>query len=83
MVLPERSGLATKGILAHAGIVDPDYRGMLSALLYNSNKEAFQIQKGQRVAQGILLSVIPVKWERIDILPDTDRQEKGFGSTGI
>ena len=83
MMITGRSGLATKGFLAHAGIVDPDYRGMLCALLYNSNKEAFQIQKGQRVAQGILLPVVSVKWERTDILPETVRQEQGFGSTGI
>ena len=82
LMITGRSGLATKGILAHAGLVDSDYRGMLCALLYNSNKEAFQIQKGQRIAQGVILSVIPVKWKREDILPETERQEKGFGSTG-
>ena len=77
-----RSGLATKGILTHAGLVDPDYRGPVCALLYNSNKEAFQIQKGQRVAQALILPVGNVQWQKTDILSETDRDNKGFGSTG-
>ena len=77
-----RSGLATKGILTHAGLVDPDYRGSVCALLYNSNKEAFQIQKGQRVAQALILPVCKVQWQKTDILSETDRDKKGFGSTG-
>ena len=77
-----RSGLAAKGILAHNGIIDPDYQGECVALLHNMTERAFPVTKGQRIAQMILLPVVPATWTKTDKLPPTTRQGNGLGSTG-
>ena len=55
--LAGRSGLAMKGILCHNSVIDPDYRGPLAALLHNTTGREFQVMKGQRIAQAVLLPV--------------------------
>ncbi|MGE3248634.1 MAG: dUTP diphosphatase [Hyphomonadaceae bacterium] len=80
-----RSGLALKhGItcLNTPGTIDADYRGELKVLLINLGQEAFTIQRGERIAQLIVAPVTQADWERVEILPETQRGEGGFGSTG-
>ena len=82
MWLAGRSGLAAQGILAHNGIIDPDFRGELAVLLHNTTAREFQVMRGQRVAQAVILPVVTVQWKRTDSLPPTQRNEGGFGSSG-
>ena len=82
MWIAGRSGLAAQGILAHNGIIDPDYRGEIAVLLHNTTGREFQVMRGQRVAQAIILPVIPVLWKKTDTLSPTQRNEGGFGSSG-
>lgn len=80
-----RSGLATKHGIAlsnSVGVIDSDYRGEVKVGLVNLSGESYTIAPGDRIAQ---LSVMPV--ERAGLvfvseLPETDRGEGGFGSTG-
>ena len=81
MMVTGRKWLTRKGVLSHTGLLDPDYGGKFCALLYNTSKEAFQVSKGQQVAQAILLQVCEAQWKKTDILSETERQDKGFGST--
>ena len=81
--LAGRSGLAMKGILCHNGVIDPDYHGPLAALLHNTTGREFQVMKGQRIAQAVLLPVTTAKWIKTDVLPPTARDDKGFGSSGL
>ena len=83
MWLAGRSGLAAKGIMTHNGIIDPDYRGQLAVLMYNTTGREIPISKGQRVAQVIILPVINVHWKKTEVLPTTERDVEGFGSTGL
>lgn len=77
-----RSGLAAKGILCHVGTVDSGYRGEVSAVLYNMGTVAFGITPGDRVAQICFVAVDAGPLVAVDYLDDSDRGEKGFGSTG-
>ena len=53
--LAPRSGLAAKFSLhVGAGIIDPDYRGMVRVLLFNLSDTDFKIGVGDRIAQLIL-----------------------------
>lgn len=78
-----RSGLAVKHFIdVGAGVIDSDYRGNVGVVLFNFNKENFQVKKGDRIAQLIC--------ERIEYpdlieeeLDNTQRGESGFGSTGV
>ena len=49
-----RSGLATKGILVDAGVIDADYRGEIKILLVNHGIEHFEVRKGDCIAQLIV-----------------------------
>lgn len=79
-----RSGLALKGILAHTGIIDEDYRGELQALLINTGENTYGIGRGDRVAQLLIVPYVMPALEprRPEDLPATDRATGGFGSTG-
>ena len=84
MKLYSRSGLALKGILTVAGVIDSDYRGPVRALLYNSTQQQFCVEKGQRITQAVILPVLNVQWTKEDgINHDTKRGEGGFGSTDV
>lgn len=82
-----RSGLALKygiTVLNAPGTIDSDYRGEIKVLLVNLGQEEFHIQRGQRIAQLIVASVTRITWREEVILPHaTERQDGGFGSTGL
>jgi dUTP pyrophosphatase len=80
-----RSGLALKhGITVPntPGTIDSDYRGELKVILINHGDSAFEIQRGDRVAQLVLAPVTRAAWLEADALDETARGEGGFGSTG-
>lgn len=80
-----RSGLSVKhgiGMLNSVGVIDSDYRGELSVGLINHFKTPYTIEPGERIAQLLIMPVIPPLLLEVDELDDTARGEKGFGSTG-
>ncbi|MDR1779042.1 MAG: dUTP diphosphatase [Clostridiales Family XIII bacterium] len=81
-----RSGLALKHGITMAngvGTIDCDYRGEILVALINLGTEPFTIRDGDRIAQMIVARYEPVSWVVAETLPDTDRGEQGFGSTGV
>ena len=80
-----RSGLAAKNnisVLNTPGTIDSDYRGELKIILYNHSKKNFIINKNDRVAQMVLTPIIKMELEETNELPETVRDDGGFGSTG-
>ncbi len=82
-----RSGLACKKGLAPAnkvGVIDSDYRGEIKVALHNHNiaGDALSVESGERIAQISIVPYLKAEFEECDSLEDTDRGEKGFGSTG-
>ena len=80
-----RSGLATEQGLRPSnccGVIDSDYRGDVIVALHNDTNMPQTIQPMERVAQLIIMPYLPVEFEEVDTLSDTDRGDKGFGSTG-
>lgn len=79
-----RSGLAANhSIDVGAGVIDEDYRGNLGVILFNHSDVDFAVTKGDRIAQIICERIFyPVLLECKD-LKDTERGDKGLGSTGI
>ncbi len=81
-----RSGLAAKNgvtVLNTPGTIDSDYRGELKIILINLGKDAFVVNNGERIAQIIVSPVTLANFTITDSLSDTERGEKGFGSTGL
>jgi dUTP pyrophosphatase len=80
-----RSGLAAKNgitIVNSPGTVDAGYRGELKTILLNTGTETFYIGDGDRIAQMVIHRLPSVGLDLVDELDDTDRGEKGFGSSG-
>jgi len=81
-----RSGLAFhRGvtIINTPGTIDSDYRGEILVPLVNLDREAQQIDHGERIAQLILVAVRHVAWQETLELPPSERADGGFGSTGV
>lgn len=80
-----RSGLALKHgvtLLNSPGTIDADYRGEIRVILVNHGREAFPVHRGDRVAQLVVAPVTRAAWAEVSELPETQRGEGGFGSTG-
>jgi len=81
-----RSGLAIRkgiGLVNGPGTIDSDYRGEVGILLINFGKDPFAIRNGERIAQMVISRVFRSILVEVDDLPPTQRQEGGFGHTGI
>ncbi|XP_034050096.1 deoxyuridine 5'-triphosphate nucleotidohydrolase, mitochondrial [Thalassophryne amazonica] len=78
-----RSGLAAKYFIdVGAGVIDEDYRGNVGVVLFNFNKETFNVKKGDRVAQLVCEKICYPELQEQETLDETDRGAGGFGSTG-
>jgi dUTP pyrophosphatase len=81
-----RSGLAIRkgiGLVNGPGTIDSDYRGEVGILLINFGKDPFAIRNGERIAQMVISRVFRSILVEVDDLPPTQRQEGGFGHTGV
>ena len=80
-----RSGLALRhGItcLNTPGTIDADYRGEVKVILANLGGEAFEVVRGERIAQLVPAPVVRARFVEAETLDETDRGGGGFGSTG-
>jgi dUTP pyrophosphatase len=80
-----RSGLSCKKGLAPAnkvGVVDSDYRGEVTVVLYNHGNEEQIIHHGDRIAQLVITPVFTPGFTLSNELSLTERGVRGFGSTG-
>lgn len=78
-----RSGLAlSKFIDVGAGVIDEDYRGNVGVILFNFGDEPFCVNVGDRIAQLICEKISYPEVVEVQYLADTERGERGFGSTG-
>ena len=81
-----RSGLSAKTKLRVSnspGTIDSDYRGEVCIILDNiSSEEIYTINKGERIAQGVISKIEKITFEEVEELSETERGEAGFGSTG-
>ena len=81
-----RSGLALKKgitVLNSPGTIDADYRGEIGVILINLSTNNFNIESGDRIAQLVISKYETIEWKLSESLNDSNRGEKGFGSTGI
>lgn len=79
-----RSGLAVKqGINILAGVIDSEYRGEIMVCLHNTGLWSdVNIKEGDRIAQILFQSCPHFDLVETESLEDTERSDKGFGSSG-
>jgi dUTP pyrophosphatase len=85
LVLP-RSGLAARhgiALVNAPGLIDAGYRGELRVLLLNTDRaEEFEIRRGDRIAQLVIVALPEVELEEAEELEVAERGTRGFGSSG-
>ena len=78
----DRSSLGVKDIAVRAGVIEGTYRGEWLIHLMNLSHKPRTFYSGDKIAQAILTPIVPGELEVVDSLPESDRGEKGFGSSG-
>ena len=81
-----RSGLAIKhgiSIVNSPGTIDADYRGEVKIGLINLGQNPYTVHRGDRIAQLVVQQVCQASITMVGILDKTERNEGGFGHTGI
>ena len=74
-------------MIVEAGVIDSDYRGEVSALLFSHHpQKTFTVRKGDRIAQVVFMEKFTVNFQRVEslaFLGVTKCGSDGFGSTGV
>lgn len=79
-----RSGLGFKhNIQPHLGVIDNGYRGDLGVKLYNFGDEAYLVKKGDKIAQIVVYPLLQPTFEFTEEITETNRGDKGFGSSDL
>jgi dUTP pyrophosphatase len=81
-----RSGLAARhgvAVLNAPGLIDSGYRGEVRVPLVNTDPhQPYEVRRGDRVAQLVLVPVTPVHLVEVDELDGGEGRGGGFGHTG-
>lgn len=84
-----KSGLAINQgltVLNTPGTVDFGYTGEIKVIIFNTNQNEIEIKKGMKIAQGVFSPVMSgkyIKLSEVSKIENSERGERGFGSTGI
>ncbi len=84
LVVP-RSGYAARagiGVVNSPGVIDSGYRGEVAVILINHGSEPVWFDRGDRIAQLVVVPVPEFSWVETEELPASERGGGGFGSTG-
>jgi dUTP pyrophosphatase len=85
-LITPRSGLGSKyeiGLANTVGIIDSEYRGEIIVNLVNKGEEPLEIKQYDRFAQIVIVPIYVTELRAISQLPDSAREDKGFGSSGV
>ena len=82
--LKSKSGLNVKHNITSDGVIDAGYTGSIVVKLYNHNhgKEEYQVKKGDKISQLVILPIPEIELVQVDTLEETERGDNGFGSSG-
>ena len=82
LLVRDRSSMAARGIATTGGVIDAGYRGEILVLMTNLGETAVELKAGEKIAQMIPVPVLTGDVEEVEILEESARAEKGFGSSG-
>ena len=81
-MLKSKSGLNVHFNIVSEGVIDAGYTGSIRVKLYNHGFDAFQVHRGDKISQLVIMPVHHATFEQVDGLEETERGNSGFGSTG-
>lgn len=80
--LKSKSGLNVKHNLIGEGVVDALYTGSIKVKLYNLGDTDYQILRGDKIIQMVILPCVYCEFTQVEKFAETERGDGGFGSTG-
>ena len=80
--LKSKSGLNVKHDITSEGVIDVGFTGSIKAKLYNHGTKPYQVLRGDKITQLVVVECHFPDVEIVDTLDKTDRGNNGFGSTG-
>ena len=80
--LKSKSGLNVKHNLIGEGVVDSGFSGSIRVKLYNLGDTDYQILRGDKIIQMVILPCGYCEFTQVDKFAETERGDGGFGSTG-
>lgn len=80
--LKSKSGLNVHNNITCEGVIDSGYTGSIVAKLYNSSDVSYNFYRGQKVTQIVFLPIPIVELKQVDVFSETERGNRGFGSSG-
>ena len=81
--IESKSGLNVKAsIVSCGGVVDEGYTGSIRVKLYNLGWKPYRFRDGDKIAQILIMECLKPPIEIVDELEETERSDRGFGSTG-
>ena len=81
-LLRDRSSMAARRLALTAGVIDAGYRGEIKVLMENLGDTPAEIHAGDKIANLIPYSVLTTEVEVVEELGESNRNAKGFGSSG-
>ena len=81
-MLKSKSGLNVNHSITSEGVIDEGYTGSIRVKLYNHSDCPYQVERGDKISQLVIVPVLTPALDLVDKLADTDRGTGGFGSTG-
>lgn len=81
--LESKSGLNVKhGIVSLGGVIDSEFCGSIVAKLYNLGNDDYVFEAGDKIVQIVFMQCGSFAMTQVDSLEETERGDKGFGSSG-
>lgn len=81
-LLMSKSGLNVRHSITSEGVIDEGYTGSIVVKLYNHRYSRYCVCKGDKISQLLIVPVLKPELEIVYALDETERGDKGFGSTG-
>lgn len=81
-MLKSKSGLNVKHGITSEGVIDYGYTGSIVVKLYNNSGYDYEVKKGDKISQLVIMPVLTPALEIVDELEEAERGNNGFGSTG-
>jgi len=81
-IVKDKGSISKAGLHTMGGVFDAGYRGEYNVHLVNLSKDPYTFEKGDKVAQIVILPVEIATLEEVSELSDSARGDGRFGSTG-
>lgn len=81
-LIKSKSGLNVNHNITSDGVIDMGYTGSIMVKLYNHGKDDYQVKRGDKISQLVIVPILTPDLDVIDELEETERGNNGFGSSG-